>query len=83
MHVKAEIVARLEGKVLAFVRLWLGSIMIDSVKLIDGGNGLFVAMPSERSNNGKYYSLVRIDDKELNNTILDTVIEAYETSFTQ
>ena len=82
MYVKSEIVTMLDGRTKAFARVWLDhKVMIDSVKLIAGENGLFVAMPSEKSNNGKYYSLVKIEDKNLYQQIEGSVIDAYTAKF--
>ena len=47
--------------------------IIKGFNVIDGDNGLFVGMPSERTRTGKYVDLVRVEDfnlKEMLNTLI-------------
>ena len=47
--------------------------IIKGFKVIEGDNGLFVGMPSERTRTGKYVDLVRVEDfnlKEMLNTLI-------------
>ncbi len=54
------------------------AFVIHGVKLIDGQNGLFVAMPSKRMADGEYKDLVHPILPEVRQYITDTVVEKYE-----
>lgn len=51
--------------------------MIDSIKIGQDGQDLFVLMPSEKSSNGKYYSIVKIEDVALESKFVGAVLQAY------
>ncbi len=51
--------------------------IIRGFKVIEGENGLFVGMPSERTKTGKYVDLVRVDDLNLKEMLETLAIEAY------
>ena len=54
------------------------SFVVHGVKLIDGQNGLFVAMPSKRMADGEYKDLVHPIIPEVRQYITDMVVEKYE-----
>ena len=51
--------------------------IIKGFKVIEGDNGLFVGMPSERSRTGKYIDLVRIEDPSLREMLEQIVIDHF------
>ncbi|GAB4365531.1 MAG: septation regulator SpoVG [Calditrichia bacterium] len=68
------------GKIRASVDIRTSEgIVIKGFKVVEGENGLFVGMPSERTRTGKYIDLVSISDKHLremlDTLILDTYLE--------
>jgi len=47
------------------------------LRLIEGKNGLFVAMPSKRNAQGEFRDVCHPINKDLRQQIEDTVIQAY------
>jgi stage V sporulation protein G len=70
-----------EGKVKAFADITINdALIIKGIRVVDGKEGLFVSMPSEKSNkDDKWYERVRCVNKEVKGLIQDTVLEAYQT----
>lgn len=52
-------------------------LLVKGIRVTDGRNGLFVAMPKSQGKDGKWYDTVRILDDELKQELQDTVLEAY------
>ena len=52
--------------------------IIKGFKVIEGDNGLFVGMPSERTRTGKYIDLVRIEDSNLKEMLSTLVLDYYQ-----
>lgn len=66
------------GKLKAYVDITLDeSLVIHGLKLIDGENGLFVAMPSKKMHNEEYKDIVHPISPDLRKHITDVVIEKY------
>ena len=53
------------------------SFVIHELRLIEGRNGLFVAMPSKRNAQGEFRDLCHPITKELRQMIEESVIAAY------
>lgn len=51
---------------------------IKGFKVIEGENGYFVGMPSERTKSGKYIDIVQISDPMLKEMVESLVMDAYE-----
>lgn len=66
----------------AFVDLGINdALLIKGVKVIDGRNGLFVAMPSELDRkNERWFERVRCMSKDVKEKITQKVLEAYQTT---
>ena len=64
----------------------LASITIDDVfvvhdiKIIEGDNGLFIAMPSRKSKDGEYRDIAHPINSDTRNIIQERVLEAYSTA---
>lgn len=72
------------GKVKAFATITLeNSFMIRGVKVIDGPNGLFAAMPNHRSSSGEYKDTCYPVTRELREQINSAVLEAYRKELVQ
>ena len=54
------------------------SFVIHGLKIIDGQNGLFVAMPSRRMPNGEYKDIVHPVTPELRTELTAEVLKEYE-----
>lgn len=55
-----------------------GALLIKSLKVVAGKNGLFVSMPSERGKNGQWYETVVPLDNDVKEHLSRVVLEAYE-----
>lgn len=66
------------GKSLAFGRIIIEDKLQVDCSILDGKNGLFVAFPSKKGGDGKWYSTFRIIDRELSDQIQEQVIYYYE-----
>jgi stage V sporulation protein G len=54
--------------------------VVHELRLIEGKNGLFVAMPSKKNTQGEFRDVCHPINKELRQHIEDTVITAYHES---
>lgn len=54
--------------------------VVKGLKVVDGKNGLFVAMPSSQGEDGKYYDDAFPLTKECREYITDFVLSSYEDS---
>ena len=69
------------GKVRAFFDLVTqDGFTIKGFKLIEGINGLFVSMPSQKGNDDEYYDTIWIDSKQLREELTSIVISEYNNS---
>jgi stage V sporulation protein G len=67
------------GKILATVDIRTSEgFIIRGFKVIEGENGLFVGMPSERTRTGKYIDLVKISDPNLREMLETIVLDAFQ-----
>lgn len=66
------------GKLKAYVDITLDeSLVIHGLKLIEGEQGLFVAMPSKKMFNNEYKDIVHPISSELRTHITEVVIKTY------
>lgn len=66
------------GAVKAFVSISINDeITIKGLRVLDGKNGLFVTMPTEKGKDGKWYNTVLPLSVEVRDTIEKIVLEAY------
>ncbi len=66
------------GKIRATVDIQTSEgFIIRGFKVVEGENGLFVGMPSERTRGGKYIDLVRLNDPSLKEMLEALVLDAY------
>lgn len=54
------------------------TIAIHNIRIIDGNNGLFVAMPSKKGDDEKYYDIVHPITNDIRNQIYEVIINAYK-----
>lgn len=68
-----------EGKLKAFASITIDNgFVVSGLKVVEGNdNCLFVAMPSNKGKDGKYYDIAFPLSKELREEIDDIVIDAY------
>ena len=71
------------GKVRSFFDLTTqDGFTIKGFKLIEGINGLFVSVPSQKGNDEEYYDTIWIDSKQLREELTTLAISEYQNSTT-
>mgnify|MGYP003394843742 FL=1 len=67
------------GKLKAYVDITFeGEFVVHGLKIIEGQNGLFVAMPSRRMPNGEFKDIAHPITLELRSELTRVVLETYE-----
>jgi len=75
---------RPEGSLKAIASVNLNDCFaIRNVKIMEGSNGLFAAMPSYRAGNGEYKDICFPITKEFRQQFNDAVVSAYQQALTQ
>lgn len=70
------------SKTKAFVDLELdNTLVIKGITLVEGKKGLFLAFPSTKGKDGKYYNSVYSLDKEWTEKLQDACIKKYNECF--
>ncbi len=68
-----------EGKMKAIVSVTLDdAFVVHDVKVVEGQNGLFVAMPSRRMPDGEFRDIAHPINSSAREVIQGAVLEAYE-----
>ncbi|MDD6919916.1 MAG: septation regulator SpoVG [Eubacteriales bacterium] len=68
-----------EGKMKAIVSITFDDeFVVHDIKVIDGQNGLFVAMPSKKVNEGDFRDIAHPLSSETRNKIKNTILAEYE-----
>jgi len=52
-------------------------LVIKGLRIVQGKKGLFVAMPTQQSKDGKWHEIVNIFDVELRETLREAVFDAF------
>lgn len=81
MEVKAQIVRLMKGpgSLRAYAKIDLdGEFMVHSVRIIEGPNGIFAAMPSEKGKDSKFRDICHPITADLRTRINDAVRKAYD-----
>jgi stage V sporulation protein G len=67
-----------DAKLKAYVSIKIeDSLIIRDMKIIDGTNGLFLAMPAKRMMDGTYWDLVHPLDKDTRDQLEQVVLDEY------
>jgi stage V sporulation protein G len=67
-----------KDKLKAFVSIVIdGCFIVSDIKIIQGGNGLFLSMPGKLGKNGKFRDIVHPLDAETRKLIEDKVFSKY------
>ena len=70
-----------DGKMKAVVSITLDdAFVVHDIKLIEGQNGLFVAMPSRKVGEGDFRDIAHPINSSTRNMIQDVIFKAYEES---
>ena len=57
--------------------------VVHDIKVIEGENGLFIAMPSKKSAEGEYRDIAHPISSVTRDMISDAILEAYDKAVTQ
>lgn len=57
-----------------------GEFVVHDIKIIDGQNGLFIAMPSRKVGDGEFKDIAHPLSSETRNRIKDAILEAYNNA---
>ena len=67
-----------EGKLRAYVTVTLDNcFVVHNVKIIEGQNGLFIAMPSRKTVNGEYKDVAHPISPEFRGELQNKILEEY------
>ena len=67
-----------EGKIRAYVTVTFDNcFVVHNVKIIEGQNGLFIAMPSRKTANGEYKDVAHPISPEFRTDLQNKIIEEY------
>lgn len=67
-----------EGKLRAYVTVTFDNcFVVHNVKIIEGQNGLFIAMPSRKTANGEYKDVAHPISPEFRNELQKKIIDEY------
>lgn len=73
-----------EGKMKAVVSITFDDeFVVHDIKIIEGQNGLFIAMPSRKMNEGDFRDIAHPLNSETRNKIKDVIFEAYDKALTE
>ena len=73
-----------EGKMKAVVSITFDNeFVVHDIKIIDGQNGLFIAMPSRKMGEGDFRDIAHPLDSEPRNKIREAIFEEYEKALNE
>ena len=73
-----------EGKMRAVISVTSDDeIVVHDIKVIDGDNGLFIAMPSRKSADGTYRDIAHPINKEMRASLQERILKSYEQALTE
>jgi len=68
-----------DGKMLATATVTIdGEFVVHDIKVINGDNGLFIAMPSRRTKEGEFRDIAHPIKPETRQMMQDLILKAYE-----
>ena len=73
-----------EGKMKSVVSITFDNeFVVHDIKIIDGQNGLFIAMPSRKMGEGDFRDIAHPLDSETRNKIREAIFEEYEKALNE
>jgi len=73
-----------EGKMKAIVSITLdNAFVVHDVKVVEGQNGLFVAMPSRKTPTGEFRDIAHPISQEARDMIQEKVLETYQIALAE
>jgi len=67
-----------DSKTKAFVDVAIGDFIVKGLRIVQGQKELFLAMPQEKSKDGKWYNTFLPLTKEAKENLCDVVLAAYQ-----
>ena len=78
-NVRVHLVQKEDSKLKAVASITIDDcFVIHDLKVIEGNEGYFVAMPSIKTSDGGYKDLAHPINTETRQTLIDTIIEAFK-----
>ena len=73
-----------EGKMKAVVSVTLDDeFVVHDIKVIEGENGLFIAMPSKKASDGEYRDIAHPINSTTRDAMQKQILEAHENALTE
>lgn len=70
-----------EGKLKAYVTVTFDNcFVVHNVKIIEGKDGLFIAMPSKKTASGEYRDIAHPINKEVRTMFEEAILDAYKNA---
>ena len=77
--VRVRLVKKDDSKLKAVASITIDDcFVIHDIKVIDGTDGYFVAMPSRKTGDGEYKDIAHPINSETRQTVIDAVLEAFK-----
>ena len=77
--VRIRLVSKADSKLKAFASFTIdGAFVVHDIKIIEGSNGNFIAMPSRQTPDGEYKDIVHPLNTETREKIRDLVLKAFD-----
>lgn len=68
-----------EGKLKAVASITVdGEFVVHDIKIIDGDKGLFIAMPSRKTNDGEYHDIAHPINSETRERLQSSIVTEYQ-----
>lgn len=67
-----------ESKIKAFVDIAIGEFVVKGLRVVEGEKGIFLAMPQEKSKDGKWYNIFYPKTKEAKQSLAELVLAEYK-----
>ena len=67
-----------DSKTKAFCDVAIGNFVVKGLRVVQGQKGLFLAMPQEKSKDGKWYNTFLPLTEEAKQSLCDVVLAAYQ-----
>jgi len=69
----------LDGKVKGYATITFdGQFVVHNIRIVDGKDGLFIAMPCRKMSNGEYKDVVHPISTDFREYLKKTILEAFE-----
>ena len=82
--VRVRIVKKEDSKLKAVASITIDDcFVVHDIKVIEGSEGCFIAMPSRKTNDGEYKDIAHPINTETRETVKKTILDAYERALSE